>query len=317
MIIQGDETGRCGLPLAERIDPAARALLDVRERAGLEIIEARLPGPFRVLFTTRLGGTSTGPYASLNLHERSNDDPAHVRRNRALVAAALADEPAGLDPPAAGSARDVALARTPGGDLVAPDGGSTVPGQDHRLVSPLQVHGTRVVGAAEYLAAHGASPEPAEPCDGLTLHPLLDRGLAALLLFADCVPIVLVGDVDMAVVHGGWRGVLGGVIERAASAMTGPPGLAVIGPSIGPCCFTVGEDVADGFARRFGAEVAGRGRVDLWAAVAAALLELGVAPIRIVNPRLCTACNRDLFYSHRMEGPETGRQGCVAWTVGS
>ena len=75
--------------------------------------------------------------------------------------------------------------------------------------------------------------------------------------------------------------------------------------------------MAAGFARRFGAEVAGRGRVDLWAAAAAALLELGVAPVRIVNPRLCTACNRDLFYSHRMEGPETGRQGCVAWTVGS
>ena len=38
--------------------------------------------------------------------------------------------------------------------------------------------------------------------------------------------------------------------------------------------------------------------------------------VRVVNPRLCTVCNRDLFYSYRMEGPVTGRHGCVAWTVG-
>jgi copper oxidase (laccase) domain-containing protein len=144
---------------------------------------------------------------------------------------------------------------------------------------------------------------------------VLDRGLAALLLFADCVPIVLVGDVDMAVVHGGWRGILSGVIEQAGCAMTGPPALAVIGPSLGPCCFTVGDEVAEDFSRRFGSGVVNENRVDLWASASAALRELGLAPSRIVNPRLCTACNRDLFYSYRAEGPETGRHGCAAWTV--
>jgi copper oxidase (laccase) domain-containing protein len=33
----------------------------------------------------------------------------------------------------------------------------------------------------------------------------------------------------------------------------------------------------------------------------------------VLNPRLCTVCNNDLFYSYRLEGPTTGRHGCVAW----
>ncbi len=174
-----------------------------------------------------------------------------------------------------------------------------------------------MVGASEYVGeAEGT------PCDGLTLNPLLDRDLAAVLLFADCVPLVLYGDVDMAVAHGGWRGILGGIVQQAGMAMTGPPGGAVIGPSIGPCCFTVGQQVADAFALRFGPEVVlapsetgGSPRVDLWEAAVRALGEVGVPRGGVLNPRLCTVCNNDLFYSYRLEGPVTGRHGCVAWAA--
>lgn len=148
----------------------------------------------------------------------------------------------------------------------------------------------------------------------------IDRELAAVLLFADCLPVVLCGEVDMAVAHGGWRGILGGVVQQAGAAMTGPPGAAVIGPSIGPCCFTVGQDVADMFADRFGPGVAlepkepgGSARVDLWEAATRCLQEMGVPRTGVLNPRLCTVCNTDLFYSYRLEGPLTGRHGCVAW----
>jgi copper oxidase (laccase) domain-containing protein len=100
--------------------------------------------------------------------------------------------------------------------------------------------------------------------------------------------------------------------------MTGPPGTAFVGPSIGPCCFTVGEEVAEAFARRYGAEVVGEGpRVDLWRAVERALAEVEVPVGRVVNPRLCTVCNHDLFFSHRADGPSTGRHGAVAWVVES
>jgi copper oxidase (laccase) domain-containing protein len=180
-----------------------------------------------------------------------------------------------------------------------------------------------VVGASEYVqAADGKDAEP-EPCDGLTLHPLIDRELAAVLLFADCVPLVLCGDVDMAVAHGGWRGLLGGIVPQAATAMIGPPGSAVVGPSIGPCCFTVGREVADAFIARFGPGVVVEPddpkepdrppRVDLWEAATLALIEIGVPRDKVLNPRLCTVCNNDFFYSYRVEGPVTGRHGCVGW----
>jgi polyphenol oxidase len=265
--------------LDERIHPEARSRFSVRMIGATPVLEPRLPKPFRAFFTTRLGGESTGPFASMNLDPRSGEDPA-VDRNRARIAAATA----------------------------------------RRVVSPAQVHGLRVVGAAEYVAATEAEGGQPAPCDGLTLHPLLDRELAAVLLFADCVPVVLCGEVDMAVAHGGWRGLAGGIIQQAGMAMTGPPGAAVIGPGIGPCCFTVGRDVAEIFARRFGQEVVveaeepnGAPRVDLWEAATRALLEIGVPRAGVLNPRLCTVCNNDLFYSYRLEGPVTGRHGCVAW----
>lgn len=293
-----DERGRVVTALKDLIDPAARSRMAVREINGMPVIEASLPGPFRLLFTTRLGGESAGAFSSLNLKPGCGDDPGAVERNRARVASLAG----------------------------------------RRVVSPAQVHGLRVVGAAEY-----AEEKPESPCDGLTVHYEIDKNLAALLLFADCVPVILCGEVDMAVVHGGWRGILGGIVQQAGRALMGMPGTAVIGPSIGPCCFTVGEAVATAFAERFGPEVVLRGpvrsgptvggagaggacrmgeggdenspRVDLWSAVAKALAEVGIHPNQVVNPRICTACNTHLFYSYRAEGPVTGRHGCLGWAA--
>lgn len=317
--------------IAERIDPAARGRMEVRKYGGVPVIEADLLGPFRVFFTTRHGGDSVGPYASLNLDPGSKDDPLAVANNRSRVVTAL------------------------GGGVSGPGSVEPETAAAYRLVSPVQVHGLRVIGAAEYVGETKGAQElgrPGSPCDGLTLHPLLDRGLAAVLLHADCLPVVLVGEADMAVVHGGWRGILGGIVEQGGRSMISSPSMAVIGPSIGPCCFEVDDQVAGAFAQRFGPDVVsyepaggqGRGRlkgdaeglaagcaasyardacrpqhgharVNLWAAATIALAELGIKRDRVVNPRICTVCNRDLFFSYRADGPVTGRQGCVAWTV--
>lgn len=176
-------------------------------------------------------------------------------------------------------------------------------------MSPYQVHGVRVTGTAEY----AAEPED-RPCDGLTYRSPLDRGLVPLLLFADCVPVLLVGEVDAALVHGGWRGLLGGIVQQGAAAMTAPPGLAVVGPSIGPCCYRVGDSVARDFALRYGAGVVLPGpRLDLWEVAALAAAEVGVPRSRLVNPRLCTSCNHDLFFSYRVDGSQAGRHGAAVW----
>ena len=186
-------------------------------------------------------------------------------------------------------------------------------------MSPSQVHGVRVAGLSEYVGEVADSP-----CDGLTVHQDIDKGLAAALLFADCLPAVLCGEVDMAVAHGGWRGILSGIVQQAGGSMMGAPATLVIGPSIGPCCFTVGQEVAESFARRYGEQVVHgsateeRGlRVDLWEAATLAASELGVQRRHVINPRLCTVCNRDLFYSYRSEGPTTGRHACVGWIAGA
>ena len=261
---------------------ATRAVLQAAEVEGISMLVAHLPDPFRVAFTTRHGGVSTGDYGTLNLGVRTADSEDAVARNRLALGAAL-------------------------GRLV----GSGPP----ELVSPRQVHGTRVTGAAEYRAEVGEDPfGEGWGCDGLTLRPLLDDGLASLLLFADCVPVVLVSEVDVAVAHGGWRGLLGGVVQQAARAMTAPPGLAVIGPSIGPCCYRVAPALAADFERRYGPGVTRAGdRLDLWEVAVRALEEVEVPRQRVTNPRLCTACHPELFFSHRREGPDTGRQGAVAW----
>lgn len=252
--------------------------------AGVPLLLARLPAKLRVAFTTRLGGVSDPPYAGLDLSAKTGDQAGAVGENLARLHRALER----VDDEAERTAMHSAIT----------------------LISPSQVHGTRVVGAAEHRV------EGVE-ADGLVLHPDLDRGTAALLLFADCVPVVMVGEVDTAVVHAGRRGLLEGVIQRGARAMTGPPALAFVGPSIGPCCYEVGEDLRQLFAKRYGGGAVIGDRLDLWGATEAALGEIGVPRGNVVNPRLCTSCQTELFYSHRREGPRTGRQGALAWWSGT
>ena len=276
---QDNPLGHALAELEARMAPEARAWMEPREVGGVPVLEARLPGAFRACFTTRMGGRSKGAFESLNLDASSGDERTAVDANRKRFSDAL----------------------------------------QRRLVSPKQVHGVRVAGAAEYVLE-----EPAAGCDGLTLHPDIDGDLAPMLLFADCVPVVLCGEVDMAVAHGGWRGILGGIVQQAGRSTMGAPATAVIGPSLGPCCFEVGEDIAEAFGRRYGEEVVvrpegedDRPRVDLWEAVTKAASELGVQREHVVNPRLCTSCNSDLFYSYRKEGPETGRHACLGWIADS
>jgi len=264
--------------LDRRMDAAARHWLTPRELGSIPVLEARLPGRFRACFTTRVGPEGAGVSSPFDLRLAPDDEVTESAHNRDALRETL----------------------------------------DRRLLSPAQVHGVRVAGASEYV-----KEEPGSPCDGLTLHPDIDAELAAVLLFADCVPVVLCGEVDMAVAHGGWRGILGGIVQQAGRSTMGAPATAIVGPSIGPCCFEVGPEVAEAFARRYGEEVVIRtdgqeevSRVDLWEAVARAASELGVQREHVINPRLCTSCNPDLFFSHRKEGAGDGRHACVGWIAG-
>ena len=131
--------------------------------------------------------------------------------------------------------------------------------------------------------------------------------LALSVVTADCVPVLLAGPNGLAAVHAGWRGLMSGVIPAALEKLGGVE-TAWIGPTIGPCCYEVGEEVAEQFPEE--TVVPGpKPHLDL---VAAARLQLkDVEHIRTVG--LCTRCAVDKLYSYRREGKEVGRNVAFIW----
>jgi copper oxidase (laccase) domain-containing protein len=116
-------------------------------------------------------------------------------------------------------------------------------------------------------------------------------------------------------VHAGWRGLAGGVIEegvRALYALDGhQPVHAAIGPGAGPCCYEVGEEVHTAFADRWPDSRHGR-KVDLKAIARAQLIEAGASVVHDVG--LCTICSDpSMFFSHRRDRGVTGRQAGIVW----
>jgi YfiH family protein len=157
----------------------------------------------------------------------------------------------------------------------------------------LQVAGDTVVRAS--------GPGLAGEADALvTAEPDLCLSVAV----ADCVPVALVGGDRVAMVHSGWRGTLAGVSGKAARELGGTGMRAYIGPSIRRCCYEVSEDLAGQFAAAYGDQVVSGRYLSLQGAIA---LDLQAAGVEVHDLGLCSGCRPDLFYSHRMQKPVTGR----------
>jgi len=137
---------------------------------------------------------------------------------------------------------------------------------------------------------------------------------------ADCVPLLVAGRRAVAAAHAGWRGTAANVAGTAIEALVrlGEDRRelrAAIGPSIGPCCYEVGDEVADRFAdagwrdaldRWFPRPEAAR-HLDLWTANRDQLIAAGLAPSQVHVSGLCTRCHGTWFHSYRREGATTGR----------
>ena len=177
-----------------------------------------------------------------------------------------------------------------------------------------QVHGSRVCELTTDSAAAARSFDPGEleRADGQVT---AQSGLAPVALTADCLPIVIAGEGAVAVLHGGWRGLAGGVIAAGVGALraAGAEGRlsAAIGPGAGPCCYEVGGEVHEAFADHPDGVHRGR-NIDLAAIAAHQLERAGVDEIHEIG--LCTICSdRSLFFSHRRDRGVTGRQAAIAW----
>lgn len=238
------------------------------------LLRIAVDGPAVAAFSTRRGGVSAGPFASLNLgRSGGGDDPEAVFANRRAVCAAM-----GVDP---GDA--MMLTQVHGADV-------------HRVAEGDTPRG-RGVGTFD-----GWPEADALVCDR--------PGVLLAVLAADCVPVLLWHREHPRVgaVHAGWRGLVGGVVENAVAAVGDPGRLgAAVGPCIGPCHYPVSADVRDAFAGRFGDAVVHGEAVDLRAATRVALTTAGVPAAAITDAGGCTACHADVFYSHRASGGTTGR----------
>ena len=131
-----------------------------------------------------------------------------------------------------------------------------------------------------------------------------EKDLCLNVAVADCVPVALVGDVEVSMVHSGWRGTLAGISGKAALGMSGNAKRAYIGPCIRECCYEVSVDLADAFAREFGRDVVSGRYLSLPGAIR---IDLERAGVDVVDLGLCTGCRPDLFFSHRKQKPVTGR----------
>jgi YfiH family protein len=243
-----------------------------------------------VAFSARLGGVSDAPYASLDLAAHTGDRPSAVDENRGRLLRAL-----DLDP--------------------------------DRLITAEQVHGDVVREVDEEDVGSGARTEGgAAPIAGadalLTRKPLVP----VLMMYADCVPVIIVATGPrraVCVVHAGWRGALAGLAGRAAARVSSASGArptdlrAYIGPHICRSHYDVSDDLASAFRARFAKSSPSVSiptappKVDLEAAVRASLEESGLQPERVVSLGMCTVEEPALFYSYRAEGL-TGRHGALA-----
>jgi YfiH family protein len=233
-------------------------------------------------FSTRQGGVSRaytpeGAPGELNLGFTADDDRENVLHNRRLLAEAVTGDPA-----------------TP-------------------IVTVRQVHSAVIV-----VTGAGDQAQPLCEGDGLiTNQPGILLGIQT----ADCVP-VLVADRNrrvVAAIHAGWRGTAQGIVENAIARILQKFGsdprdlVAAIGPAIGPCCYTVGEEVLAEFQSRFAyagdlfQQAGPTPRLDLFEANRRQLLSARLDPGSISLAGGCTACQPRLFFSHRASQGRAGR----------
>lgn len=232
-------------------------------------------------FTTRHDGLSRPPYNSLNLGTNTLDIPFNVEGNRSL------------------------LARAAGSSL-------------ENLLTVNQVHSSDilVIDAPNQEYSHFHKLE----CDGI----ITDRkGVIIGICVADCCPILLLDPEKhvVAALHAGWKGTAEGICRKGIQAMKDIFGsnpaaiLAAIGPAIGPCCYEVDEPVKKGFLdNKAGwdafATPKGEGKwaLDISRANRMQLLQEGLQEANITTASHCVSCSPELFFSHRRDKGETGRQ---------
>lgn len=234
-------------------------------------------------FTTRIGGVSTGPLASLNIGAHRGDSMENVTRNYEILSKALAFP-----------TENAVLTRQVHSDIVRTVTKQDALGLDHHNYPECDALITNDPGTTLVIFTADCTP----------------------ILFHDPVT----GAVGAA--HAGWRGTAADIGGKTVAAMVSAFGCkpedirAAIGPNIGPCCFETGEEVPLAMEKTYGSAVREFVRtagdkyyVNLKAINALSLRAAGVTHIEISEE--CTMCQNHRFWSHRFTGGVRGSQGAI------
>jgi len=236
----------------------------------------------RHFVSTRAGGISLPPYDFLNLGLHTADNPEHVMANRVLLA-----KETGI-----GLENFLYASQIHSGDVKIID-------QEAIKKGVMQV-----------------SPQTDATVTNLS-------GICLVVMVADCVPVLLYDPIKrvIAAIHAGWRGTVQTITANTIHNMVNHFGcnpshiIAGIGPSIGPCCYEVGEEVSEVVQQNFNTtegylvtqKHSSKAHFDLWYANHKQLTDYGVKPENIETSQVCTKCHPDMFFSSRASGGITGR----------
>lgn len=252
-----------------------------RERNGVPYLSFPLFEETKIVkhgFSTRLGGVSTGCWSSMNISTTRGDAPEHVAKNRELIARAIG-----------------------------------VCEEDFTYTHQTHTTNVAVVEASDK-GKHFAQT------DGMITDV---PGICLVTFYADCVPLYFVDPVKRVIglSHSGWRGTVGKMgkvtVEKMAEVYGAKPEniLAAVGPSICQDCYEVSEDVICQFRAVFSEELFpvlfyrkenGKYQLNLWEANRQVLLEAGVKEEHMAVTNLCTHCNPEILFSHRVSGNRRG-----------
>jgi YfiH family protein len=237
--------------------------------------------------STRVGGRSTAPYDSLNLSFNAGDAPEDVRKNRERLAEAI----------------DIPM---------------------NSMTTAKQIHDDHVKVVSKELRGKG-SLDFDGAINGTDAMVTNVPDTCLMVLLADCVPLLLYDPSKkvIGVIHAGWKGTLRRIVQATVRTLQNHFGSSTrdivvgIGPSVGPCCYQVGQEVISLAEQVFGTtqdiirnrSADGKGHLDLWKANKKQLLDAGIPEENIEMAETCTCHHSDVFFSYRHEKGKTGRFG--------
>ncbi len=240
-------------------------------------------------FSTRRGGVSSGEFSSMNLSFMRGDKEEYVRENFNRISKAI---------------------------------GSSM----EKIVCSKQTHTANVKIVDKTFCGNGITKENIlEDIDGLVTN---DPEVCLFTSYADCVPLYFVDPVKKVIglSHSGWRGTVARIGKETIRVMEEDMGcdihdiICAIGPSICQSCYEVNYDVIKEFKREFNSKYWNEifytnqndgYQLDLWKVNEIILRESGILEENITTTNVCTSCNWEELFSHRVSNGKRGNLGAL------